>query len=412
MTNGSVLRDWLGAHPRRPALTIAGETLRFGDLRPADPSAAPLITAAGNGRLALLAYGAALAGRTFLPLDPALPEAQRQALGGLIGPGGTASLVVATSGSTGRAKAVMLSAGNIRAHVLASKARLPLAPDDVWLDCLPLFHVGGLMILWRCAEAGARVLLHERFDLAALAADLPRATHISLVPTMLARLLEAGIPPGPRLRVCLVGGAALPGTLAERALAAGWPLYATYGMSETASQAATLPLRPGWRPGTVGTPLDGFDVALKDGRIALRGPAVMLGYANPAMRPGDGLADGWFVTSDLGAWDAAGALVVLGRADDMLISGGENVQPLAVEEVLARCPGVAAVGITARRDAEWGDRLVAVVVGSVDDGALLDWARAHLPPPQRPREIVRMPALPLNASGKLDRSALRRLIGE
>lgn len=376
----------------------------------AAPDARPLVA---SGNLALAACGAALAGRAFFPLNPALPTDMRARLASLVGPGGGIELIVATSGSSGEAKAVMLTPDALRAHATASQARLGLAAEDTWLNVMPLFHVGGLMILWRCAEAGAAVLLHDRFDPARVAEDLPKVTHVSLVPAMLARLLDDGLAPGPRLRVCLVGGAALPGALAERALAAGWPLCPTYGMSEAASQVATLvPARPGWRPGTVGRPLDGLEIALADGRIRVRGGMAMAGYANPAMRPGEGLQDGWFETGDLGAWDEAGNLVVLGRADDVLISGGENIHPLAVEEIVARCPGVAAAAITARPDAVWGDRLVAVLVGGVSDDDFLQWCAGHLPPFMRPRQVLRLPALPLNATGKLDRLALRRLAGE
>lgn len=411
----SALTSWLrrnaAAIPDRPALILDGQTLSWAELSGrarslAVPAPLPLIVAESNDRLALLAYAAGEAGRAFFPVNPALPLAPWR---DLVGPGGEAELIVGTSGTTGAAKAVMLGPDGLRAHVTASRGRLGLGPEDVWLDGLPLFHVGGLMILWRCAEAGATVLLHDHFDVAAMAEALPDASHVSLVPTMLARLIEAGIVPGPRLRVCLVGGAALPGALAERALAAGWPLCPTYGMSEAGSQVATLVrAEPGWRAGTVGTALEGLEVALVEGRIRVRGAAVMLGYANPAMRPGDGLSDGWFETGDLGAWDEAGRLVVLGRADDVLISGGENIHPQAVEEVAARCPGVQAVGITAQTDTLWGDRLVAMVVGSVGEAEFLDWCRNHLPPALRPKQIVHLESLPLNATGKLDRAALRR----
>lgn len=415
----TALSTWLHrnavAIPDRPALILGGVVMSWAVLRDraeaqAAPATTPLIAGQSSDELTLLAYAAAVAGRAFFPVNPALPADPWHRL---VGPGGGAELIVATSGTSGAAKAVMLSPGNLRAHVAASRARLRLAPDDQWLNCLPLFHVGGLMILWRCAEAGARVLLHNRFDVAAVADALPEVTHVSLVPTMLARLLDAGVAPGPRLRVCLVGGAALPGPLAERALAAGWPLCPTYGMSETASQVATLvPARPGWRPGLVGAPLQGLEVLLDGGRIRVRGGSVMLGYANPAMRPGDGLVDGWYETGDLGAWDEAGRLVVLGRADDVLISGGENIHPQAVEEVAARCPGVQAVGVTAQADALWGDRLVAVVVGTVSETDFLLWCRERLPPAQRPRHMQRAASLPLNATGKLDRKALRRSLAE
>jgi len=185
------------------------------------------------------------------------------------------------------------------------------------------------------------VLLHEGFDAAAVWRDLAahRVTHISLVPAMLACLLDlAKAPPPASLRHALIGGAALSRPLFERAAAAGWPLCPTYGMSECAAQAATLVgAAPGaWHEGLVGTPLPGFECAVgADGRIRLRGPQLMRGYLNPQLRPGLGLEQGWFVTSDLGRIDARGRLTVIGRADDMFVTGGVNVHPLEVESCLA-----------------------------------------------------------------------------
>ncbi|MBI3140524.1 MAG: AMP-binding protein, partial [Rhodocyclales bacterium] len=321
----------------------------------------------------------------------------------------------ATSGSEGAPKAVMLSSANLAAAAQASNERLPLAPGDLWLDCLPLHHIGGLSILHRCACAGAAVLLHEGFDAAAVWRDLrARAvTHISLVPAMLARLLDADEgPPPPSLRCALIGGAALARPLFERAVAVGWPLCPTYGMSECAAQMATL-LRPAagaWREGLVGAPLAGFDVAIGgDGRIRLRGPQVMRGYLNPELRPGLGLEEGWFVTSDLGALDGEGRLTVLGRADDVFVTGGVNVHPLEVESCLAACPGVTDVAVTALPDPVWGDLLVALIVGSCTPERVREWGRERLAPAQRPRRVLAVARLPRNAMGKLERAALRAL---
>lgn len=416
------LPQWLrrnaAAVPDAPALLLPAERLSWAALLErartlAEPSPQPLVAAAPAERLAPLAYAAGLAGRAFFPLNPALPAATRDRLGGLVGPGGSAELIVASSGTAGAPKAAMLSPSNLRAHVAASRGRLGLEPGDLWLDCLPLFHIGGLAILWRCAEAGATVLLHAGFEAGRMAADLAAhpVTHLSLVPSMLALLLERGARPPPGLRVCLVGGAALAPELARRALAEGWPLWPTYGMSEAGSQVATLPgADAAWRAGAVGRPLSGMELRLSEGCIAVRGPAVMLGYANPQMLPGLGLDDeGWFETGDLGEDDGAGGLVVLGRADDVLVTGGENVHPLAVEAVAVRCPGATAVAVTGRPHPVWGESLVAAVVGPVEAEAFLAFCRVHLPPHMRPRAVLRLDALPLNATGKLDRKALREL---
>ena len=191
-------------------------------------------------------------------------------------------------------------------------------------------------------------------------------------------------------------------------------------MSETGSQVATLcDLPQGWAPGQVGSPLPGFEVEVVGedglptsgiGRIRIRGAAVMAGYANPQREMGQGLVQGWFSSGDLGRIDAQGNLTVLGRHDDMLVSGGTNVHPQQVEEVLKRCPGVADAALTSVVDDIWGDLLVAAVVAEADDEALEKWCRNELTGAMRPRRFIRLPALPRNALGKLDRQALRDLV--
>ena len=378
-------------HPAETALVREGRALAWADM-----------LRVGN---LPAAYGDALAGRPHVPAGPwadyPLPV--------------DTALVVETSGSTGTPKGVMLTHGNMAAAVAASRARLGLEAGDAWLCCLPLRHVGGLSILYRCAEAGARVVLHDGFAadrvLAALATE--SVSHISLVPAMLAKLMEAG-PPPPGLRCVLVGGAALDGDLAGRAVAKGWPLAVTYGMSETASQLATLPgIGAGWEPGRVGRPLDGFEVSIgPDGRIRVRGPALMAGYADPQGSPGVGLdANGWFTTGDLGRLEG-GELTVLGRADGALTSGGETFHPEEVERLLTRCPGIREAAVIGLPDPVWGDRVTALVVGDWTEEQVLAWCRETIPGARRPRAAVKVQSLPRTALGKLDRMALRKLAGE
>jgi len=338
-----------------------------------------------------------------------------------IAPESAVQLFMSTSGTGGRPRGVMLTGANLAAAVRAARQRTGLGPGDVWLSCLPLFHIGGLSILLRCLEAGAAVLLHEDFEPDRVLGDLGRrqVTHLSLVPAMLARLLEQGRdrPPPTRLRTVLVGGGPLTEGLMERARQAGWPVCPTYGLTENASQVATLgPLPREWQAGDMGRPLPGIRVQIVDprgeptgarGRIRLCGPTVMAGYANPGHAPGMGLARDGFTTSDLGHLDERGHLHVLGRADDMLISGGENIHPAEVEARLSRCPGITDVGVSARADPVWGERLVAVVVGRFESGTLERWCRDHMPGPLRPREFVRVKRLPRNGLGKLDRRGLR-----
>jgi O-succinylbenzoic acid--CoA ligase len=327
-------------------------------------------------------------------------------------------LIVATSGSEGEPKGVMLSGENIAASVTASRNRLGLCSKDIWLNCLPMFHIGGIMILYRCMDAGAAMLLHQGFDAEQVWADLHKylVSHLSLVPAMLSRLLDvsADAAPPETLRVVLIGGSHFSPELALRAHAAGWPLCVSYGMSETCSNCVThCGERAGVVPGHVGLPLDGFEVALSaNGRIKLRGPAVMQGYLNPERLPGLGFTqDGWLETGDLGEKDRAGCLRVLGRADDMLVSGGNSVHPIEVEEMLLSCPGVDEVAVSARKDKTWGDLLVAIYTGTGSLEGIKSWCYTNLSSYQRPREFIRVPELPRNAMGKLDRESLKALLG-
>lgn len=356
--------------------------------------------------IVLRTYVASFQNQAFFASDRSipLPSAQNP-------PPGTA-LIIATSGSEGRPRAVLLSNAQLDAAAAGANARLGLRAGDLWLNCLPLRHIGGLSILWRCARAGAGVLLHDGFAAERVAADLAThpITHISLVPAMLARLLDIGARPPASLRVVLIGGAALSRQLYDKARATGWPLVVSYGMSETAALIAAHAADDGpWHEGLAGRPLPGHELRIgDDGRIAIRGPQVMLGYAD-----GSGIdSEGWLTTGDLGAIDEAGCLSVLGRADDMLISGGCNVHPQEIEACLAACPGVDDVAVTGSPDSVWGDLVVALVVGTVEPADLFEYARRHLPTAARPRLFCRLDRLPRNATGKLERATLRRLAAE
>jgi len=402
------------AYPQALAVRYAGQAWSFAEWReaaqalvktlPAGPS--PLILSGDSLSLARHAFACSVADRAFWPLarDVPLPETPA-ALPGI-------ALIISTSGSEGQSRPVLLGNAQLDAAAAASNSRLPLGPGDLWLNCLPLCHIGGQAILWRCTRAAAGMLLHDGFDAAAVAKDLERfpISHISLVPTMLARLLELGIKPPASLRVALIGGAALTQTLHNRAIAAGWPLCPSYGMSETAAQFAThTPADGPWHEGLVGGPMSGHEVEISaEGRIRIRGPQVMVGYLD-----GSGVdAAGWLTSGDLGEIDGEGRLTVTGRADDMLISGGIKVHPLAVESCLAACPGVRDVAVTGLPDPVWGQRIVALVVGTVSPDTLFDHARQHLPAAARPRQIGILDRLPRNAAGKLERATLRRLAAE
>jgi O-succinylbenzoic acid--CoA ligase len=326
-----------------------------------------------------------------------LPPAQREPLLALAATAAHPhlALIIATSGSTGLPKGVRLPWRALAAAARIGGKALDLRPGDAWLICLPLYFVGGAVILYRCLRAGATAVVHEGFDVNAVARDLAarRITHVSLVPAVLARLLDAAVPPGPTLKCVLVGGAALNATLLDRARAAGWPVRLSYGMTETCATALVD-----------GRPLPGVRVRVgAAGTLEVASPARMRGYLGAAD------VDEWTATNDLATIDLDGRVTILGRADEMLISGGVNVHPLEIEARLAACPGVREAGVTGLADPVWGDIIAAAYEGEADATAVESWCRASLPSPRRPRRLLRVERLPRLPSGKLDRRALRGL---
>lgn len=325
-----------------------------------------------------------------------------------------------TSGTSGRPKGAMLTLGQHRWAAWGSQRVLGHDPQDAWLLTLPLFHVGGQAILLRAVLAGARVVALPRFDAARAASHLAdgTVTLASLVPTMLQRVLdvEAGRF-SPRLRAVLIGGGRAEPALLERAWAAGMPVRSTYGMTETASQAATLEAQHA--PAglhTSGTPLWGVDVCIANpgpdgvGDIWVRGPQVIQGYWGERARD----PEDWFATGDLGRMDDEGRLVVVDRRTDLIVSGGENVYPAEIERVVARHPGVRAVAVVGVSDAEWGQAAVAIVVPSEGStltvAGLTTFAQDHLARYKVPRRWIIAESLPLTANGKVWRARLRALV--
>ena len=303
--------------------------------------------------------------------------------------------VMHTSGTTSDPKPVELTHANFLASALGSAVALGLDQSERWLCPMPLTHVGGLSIPIRSAIYATTVVLHGRFDTEAVLEELMdparRITLVSLVPTMLARLLDAGLAHPPTLRWALLGGGPLAPALLERAQAAGVPVAPTYGMTECCSQIATF-----------GYPLPGVDVATSGGEIVVRGPIV-------APRLTD--ERGWLTTGDLGRFDERSRLVITGRKADTIITGGENVAPTEVEDVLVAHPAVADAGVHARADAEWGEAIVAAVV--LRDGAevsvaeLQEHCAARLARFKVPKDVRFVAALPRTTSGKLVRRQLQ-----
>jgi O-succinylbenzoic acid--CoA ligase len=333
------------------------------------------------------------------PADPPMPA---------VGVPGTADLrrafdpesvhtVIRTSGTTGAPKAVELTYANHVASAIASAGALGGEPDDRWLCPLPLHHVGGLNVLIRSVVNRTAVVLHPRFDADRVRATLEagEVTLASLVPTMLARLRAAGLREASGLRAIALGGGPVPPELLDWARATGIPVVPVYGMTETCSQIVA---------GSPGRPLTGVELEIADdGEILVRGPMVA---------PAAVADDGWLHTGDLGRLDEDGRLHVLGRLKELIVTGGENVAPLEVEQVLLGHPAVADAGVAGVPDPEWGEAVTAFVVlrEPAAGEQLQAWCRERLEPFKVPKAIHAVDRLPRNAGGKLlrDRLAERR----
>lgn len=333
---------------------------------------------------------------------------------------------IPTSGSTGEPRLVELSRRAVMASAEASAANLGWEPDDRWLLCLPLAHTGGLSIVLRCLLARKPVVLFDAGAGGALAriAELGRAIEqaslVSLVPSLLDALLDTGFRGHPRLRAVLLGGAACSPALARRTHAAGIPLLTSYGLTETASQVVTRRYAERLEPlaehaGCVssGHAVPGVEVALEGGLIAVRAPSLFSRYVGASQRdraaaeePAGG-ANGWLVTSDRGAFGSSGELYVLGRADDLIVTGGEKVDPVEVENALLELPEVRGACVFGTISDRFGHVITAALVtgnAALTDPETLGKLLAHrLARHKWPRRVLLVDSLPLTPSGKLDR---------
>jgi malonyl-CoA/methylmalonyl-CoA synthetase len=460
--------------PSRPFLrTQAGDTWTYADLvrisgrmahalqrlgvTPGDRVA---VQAAKSAHLIALHVACARAGAVYLPLNPAYTDHEVAALvadaepsvlirrdetggscrelsmktfvGSLFGAdpafedvpraADDAAAILYTSGTTGRPKGAVMTHGSLVFSAETLARAWGFTKDDVLLHTLPLFHTHGLFVAVHCVLAsGSSMVLLEAFDPARVIAELPASTVLMGVPTHYVRLLAD---PGfddratSGMRLFTSGSAPmLVATHDEFTARTGRVILERYGMTETCMLTSN-PLDGERRPGTVGLPLPGVDVRLGSGDpggIEVRGPNVLRGYwRRPELQATEFTSDGWFITGDLGRFDADGYLEIVGRSKDLIISGGLNVIPKEVEEVLDGLDGVLESAVVGRPDADFGEVVVAVVVAepgtTLDPEQLRLLARERLAGFKVPKQVLVVGELPRNALGKVEKARLREFV--
>jgi o-succinylbenzoate---CoA ligase len=439
------LDNWLAQRaqtsPDRTALSADGTTTSFAELEAEATWVARRLAAQGVRRDATLAltmppgremvvliHALMKLGAVLLPVNPRLSGAERDAVlkaerpvlelsdaGELNQTEADLPLLgehdmddihcrILTGGSSGASRAIGLTYGNHLWSAVGSAFNIGVQPDDCWLCCLPLSHISGLSIVMRSVIYGTTIGLHSGFDidLVAEAFEKGEASVASLVSTMLLRLLEAGADLSAP-RAILIGGGPVPSDALEEAVGRGARVVQTYGLTEACSQVTTLgPADAKRKLGSAGRPLLTTHLRIEEGEILVQGPTVAPGCAD---------ADGWLHTGDLGRIDEEGFLYVEDRIDDLIVTGGENVVPAEVEQVLLRHPEVADAAVVGREDPEWQQAVTAVVVLREDADLGTEELRRHcaseLAGYKVPKRIEIASALPRSPSGKLLRRALR-----
>lgn len=333
--------------------------------------------------------------------------------------------IMYTSGTTGFPKGVRQTVGNHQASALSSVLNIGLSEDDVWLCAVPLFHISGFSILVRSLLYGNQVKLYKKFDKEEAVHDIAygEVTHMSVVAFILERILhgleEQNLKASPRFKIILAGGGPVPVNYLERAKRLGLAVSQTYGMTETSSQTATLSYEDAFRKiGSAGKPLFFNQIKIADasgpkneGEILIRGPHVTPGYIGRFSEK-NATEDGWLHTGDIGYLDEEGYLFVMDRRSDLIISGGENIYPAEIENVLMSHEAIREAGVCGVADETWGEVPAAFVVLKYDVSKeqIEDFCLTKLAKYKVPKEIYFVHALPRSGSNKLLRRKLKELL--
>lgn len=335
-------------------------------------------------------------------------------------------LLMFTSGTSGDPKCVDLTYRNLFYNALGTKIRLQITQSDSWLLSLPLYHIGGFSIILRAVIFGIPVIVptgpgtQDIID----AIGKYNPSIVSLVPTVMQRLLEKGVKPNPRHKAVLLGGGVITGSMFEQSSEGGWNIAATYGTTETSSQIATLfPDIKNYR-GSVGQPMPFTQIQIVDdagrekntggeGEIIVRTPSLMKGYYKRDDLTSKAIQNGWYSTGDYGYVSSDGYLYVVSRRTDLIVSGGENINPYEIEELLHNYPGIDDVCIVPKSDATWGEIVVAVVVTKgkkITLDNIKDYLTGKIASFKIPKKLFQFDSIPYTKTGKIHRAEVRKKI--
>lgn len=334
--------------------------------------------------------------------------------------------IMYTSGTTGFPKGVRQTLANHKSSALSSALNMGITMNDTWLCTVPIFHISGFSMLMKSLLYGIKIRLYEKFDVEACAQEIAsgQVTHMSVVAVTLGRLIEQmekkQLKAHPHFQLMLAGGGPIPTNYLERAAKLHLSVAQTYGMTETASQTATLSNDEAFKKiGSAGKPLffnqiqiAGAEKPYDEGEILIKGPHVTPGYIG-RFKELQAQVDGWLKSGDIGYLDEDGYLFVVDRRSDLIISGGENIYPAQIENVLLAHPDVLEAGVCGVEDEQWGQVPIAYIIsgGEVTEADILDFCKMHLASYKMPKRVIFTKKLPRNGSNKLVRRKLKEIEG-